>query len=80
MNSINRMTLYKLIWCRIRFWQNMQDISDQELADSLQVAKRTLKDYDRNAKNITLEKLDHFLSVNSLKLKDLSYYSHSNPR
>ncbi len=71
MNQSNRMTLYKLIWCRIRFWQNMQDITDQELAYSLQVAKRTLKDYDRNAKNITLEKLDHFLSVNSLELKDL---------
>ena len=58
MNQSNRMTLYKLIWCRIRFWQNMQDIMDQELAYSLQVGKRTLRDYDRNAKNITLEKLD----------------------
>ena len=71
MIQTNRMTLYKLIWCRIRFWQNMQDISDQELAYSLQVGKRTLRDYDRNAKNITLEKLDHFLCVNSLELKDL---------
>ena len=71
MNQSNRMTLYKLIWCKIRFWQNMQDISDQDLACSLQVGKRTLRDYDRNAKNITLEKLDRFLCVNSLELKDL---------
>ena len=40
----NRITLYKKIWCKIRYWQQLKDISDNELANDLDVAERTLKE------------------------------------
>ncbi len=66
-----RITLYKKIWCKIRYWQNLKDVSDSELAAYLQVCERTLRDYDKNARNITLEKVDNFLTVNSMELNEL---------
>ena len=66
-----RITLYKKIWCKIRYWQNLKDVSDSELAAYLQVCERTLRDYDKNARNITLEKVDNFLNVNSMELNEL---------
>lgn len=66
-----RITLYKHIWCRIRYWQRLTDISDTELATCLQVSERTLKEYDRSAQHITLEKLDNFLYVNNMEFNDL---------
>ncbi|SEH85747.1 hypothetical protein SAMN02910265_03068 [Ruminococcus flavefaciens] len=66
-----RITLYKRIWARIRYWQNLRDISDSELAACLQVSDRTLKEYDRSAQHITLEKLDNFLYVNGMEFSDL---------
>ncbi len=66
-----RITLYKKIWCKIRYWQSVNDVSDNELAAYMRVAERTLKDYDKNAKNITLEKIDNFLYINHMELNDL---------
>ena len=66
-----RITLYKRIWARIRYWQNLRDISDSELAACLQISDRTLKEYDRSAQHITLEKLDNFLYVNDMEFNDL---------
>lgn len=66
-----RITLYKRIWCKIRYWQNLKDISDSELASYLQVGERTLKEYDRSAKNVTLEKVDNFLYITGIELSDL---------
>ena len=66
-----RITLYKKIWCKIRYWQNISDVTDSELAAYMQVAERPLKDYDKNAKNITLEKIDNFLYMNDMELTDL---------
>lgn len=66
-----RITLYKKIWCKIRYWQNLKDVSDSELAAYLQVCERTLRDYDKNARSITLEKVDNFLNVNSMELNEL---------
>ena len=71
MKKDRRIALYKKIWCKIRYWQNISDVSDSELAAYMQVAERTLKDYDRNAKNITLEKIDNFLYMNNMELADL---------
>lgn len=67
----HRITLYKKLWCKIRYWQSLQDVSEKELADYLQVGERTLKEYDKNAKNITLEKIDHFLYINKMELNEL---------
>ena len=66
-----RISIYKKIWCKIRYWQNLKDISDNELASYLQVCERTLRDYDKSARNITLEKIENFLIVTNMELKDL---------
>ena len=66
-----RITLYKKLWCKIRYWQSLQDVSDKELAEYLQVGERTLKEYDKSAKHITLEKIDNFLSINKMELNEL---------
>ena len=71
MKKDRRIALYKKIWCKIRYWQNISDVTDSELATYMQVAERTLKDYDRNAKNITLEKIDNFLYMNGMELTEL---------
>lgn len=66
-----RITLYKRIWCKIRYWQHLKDISDAELASYLQVGERTLKEYDKSAQNVTLEKVDNFLYLTGIELSDL---------
>ena len=71
MKRTPRITLYKKVWCKIRYWQNLRDITDSELAAALQVGERTLHEYDKNAKNITLEKIDNFLDVNKMELNEL---------
>lgn len=71
MKKEKRVTIYKKIWCKIRYWQSLKDISDRELAAYLKVCERTLRDYDKSARNITLEKIDNFLVVNSMELEEL---------
>lgn len=71
MKREKRIALYKKIWCKIRYWQSLKDVSDAELAAYLQISERTLHEYDKNAKNITLEKVDSFLYVNGMELSDL---------
>ncbi len=71
MKKMPRITLYKKVWCKIRYWQNLRDIADAELAADLQVGERTLHEYDKCAKHITLEKVDNFLEVNHMELDEL---------
>lgn len=71
MRREKRITIYKLIWCKIRYWQSLKDVTDSEIAAFLQVGERTLKEYDKSAKNITLEKIDNFLYVNNMELAEL---------
>ena len=71
MKREKRIALYKKIWCKIRYWQSLKDVTDMELAAYLQVTERTLHEYDKNAKNITLEKVDSFLYANGMELTDL---------
>lgn len=71
MKKDKRIPLYKRIWCKIRYWQSLRDISDTELSECLQICNRTLKEYDKNAQHITLEKLDNFLYANNMELNDL---------
>ena len=66
-----RITLYKRIWCKIRYWQNLRDVTDTELASYLQVGERTLREYDKSAQHVTLEKIDNLLSVTGMELNDL---------
>lgn len=71
MKKQSRIHLYKLVWCKIRYYQQLHDINDENLANSLGVRLRTLKEYDKSAENITLGKLDSFLYINNLNLNDL---------
>ncbi len=66
-----RITLYKRIWCKVRYWQSLRDIPDAELASYLQVGERTLREYEKSAKHITLEKVDNLLYVTGMELNDL---------
>lgn len=70
-NKPQRITLYKRIWCKVRYWQSLKDISDAELASYLQVGERTLHEYDKNAANVTLGRIDGLLYVTGMELDDL---------
>ena len=71
MKNQHRLHLYKIVWCKIRYYQQLHDISDDILANHLGVHIRTLKEYDKTAENITLGRLDNFLYMNNLNLNDL---------
>ena len=66
-----RITLYKHIWCKIRYWQSLKDVTDAELASYLQVGERTLHQYDISAENVTLGRVDNLLYVTGMELNDL---------
>jgi hypothetical protein len=66
-----RITLYRRIWCKIRYWQQLKEISDAELASYLQVGERTLHQYDISAENVTLGRVDNLLYVTGMELNDL---------
>ena len=66
-----RITLQKRIWCKIRYWQQLNDITEIDLASNLDVVVRTLKEYDKDASNITLSKIDRFLYINDITLIEL---------
>ena len=66
-----RITLYRKIWCKIRYWQQLREVSDSELASYLQVGERTLHEYDKNATNVTLGRVDNLLYVTGMELDEL---------
>jgi transcriptional regulator with XRE-family HTH domain len=70
-NTTKRIPLYKIAWCKIRYWQQLNDISDIDLAHCLDVSERTLREYDKNASNITLSRIDRFLYAYNLSITDL---------
>ena len=65
-----RIPLQKKIWCKIRYWQNLNDISDEELAGFLGCSDRTLRNYDNNPSNVTLKTIDTFLMAADMSLED----------
>lgn len=71
MKKNERIALYKIVWCKIRYWQSLRDIPDEGLAAALDVRERTLHEYDKCAKHITLEKIDNFLVINKMELQEL---------
>lgn len=71
MNKQKRIALYKAVWCKIRYWQQLHDMTDEELASYLNCTKRTLQNYDRDAKNLTFQAVDSFLYINDMTLEEL---------
>ncbi len=66
-----RITLYRRVWCKIRYWQQLKEVSDAELASYLQVGERTLHQYDISAENVTLGRVDNLLYVTGMELEEL---------
>ena len=71
MKQEKRITLYKKVWCKIRYWQTLRDVSDAQLAADLQVGERTLHEYDKSAENVTLGRVDNLLYVTGMELDEL---------
>ena len=66
-----RITLHRRIWCKIRYWQQLKEVSNAELASYLQVGERTLHQYDISAENVTLGRIDNLLYVTGMDFNDL---------
>lgn len=69
-NKNKRIPLQKTIWCKIRYWQNLHDVSDEELAGYLGCSVRTLANYDNNPSCVTLQTVDTFLFAADMTLSD----------
>lgn len=65
-----RIPLQKAIWCKLRYWQSLQDISDSDLACYLGCSERTLHNYDIDPSTLTLKTVDSFLLVNDMTLSE----------
>ena len=63
--------LPKMIWCKIRYFQQLNGISKEKLAEEMSVHPRTISNYDNRPENITLSQIDCFLRANGLEFKDL---------
>ena len=66
-----RIGLDKMIWCKIRYYQQLYEVSDDDLATRLGVCVRTLSNYDKDAKNLTIGNIDNFLNLTSMTLQEL---------
>lgn len=69
--NIHQIPLYKIIWCKIRYYQQLYDISDDSLAAQLGVCSRTLSNYDKDARNITIGNIDSFLHSTNITFEEL---------
>ena len=63
--------LSRVIWCKIRYYQQLHKISNESLAEKLDIKPRTLTAYDRNAENIRLGQLEQFLNSYAITLDEL---------
>ena len=63
--------LPKKIWCKIRYYQQLYDISKETLAEQLNVQPRTLSNYDSKPENLTIGQICQFLKYNNLIFSDL---------
>lgn len=63
--------LERIIWSKIRWWQMLNGISDIQLANSLKVTERTICNYDKDASNLTLDKIDGFLEHAGISIGEL---------
>jgi len=61
----------KQVWCHVRMYQHLHDITNERLAEILGIGERTLHEYDKRADNITLEKIDNFLSYTGVTFMEL---------
>lgn len=58
-----RIPLQKEIWYKVRYWQNINDVSDKDLAEYLGCSECTLHNYGAASSPVTLKTVNTFLYV-----------------
>ena len=66
-----RISFDKILWCKIRYYQQLNDIPNEVLADIMGVKERTLHEYDKCASAVTLDKIGNFLEYTGLTKEEL---------
>ncbi len=66
--------LHRRVWLKIRLWQKLNNASDESLARYLNMSVRTLREYDNNAGNLSLERVESFMSATGLTLDTRQIY------
>ncbi|MCR5730000.1 MAG: hypothetical protein K6G20_06580 [Ruminococcus sp.] len=71
MRRTTNIPIHDRLWNSIRKWQRDTDTSNAKLAMMLGISERTLCDYDKSARTMTLEKVSNFLNCTngSIELK-----------
>lgn len=66
--------LHRQVWLKIRLWQKLNNASDETLARYLNLSVRTLREYDNNAGNLSLERVEGFMRTTGLTLEELTRF------
>ncbi len=64
-------TLYSIVWSNIRRYQYLNGISDDQLAQMLDLSTRTLYAYDKDPSALTLERLQTFVDSTGIEAAEL---------
>lgn len=62
----------QIIWSNIRRYQYLNQLSDEQLAESFGVSTRTLYSYNKNPSTLTLKHIQCFLNDSGLTMQDLT--------
>ena len=66
--------LHRQVWLKIRFWQKLNNASDETLARYLDLSVRTLRLYDNDAGSLSLERIERFMSATGITLDELTRF------
>ena len=69
--SISTQMIPKVIWAKIRYYQMLDDMPDEVLADYLSICTKTLRNYDKGAVNLTIGQIAEYLNRTNRKMTDL---------
>lgn len=61
----------RIIWGNIRKFQYLNDLTDEQLADVLNLATRTLYNYDKDPSDLTLKRIQLFIESLGLEIQEL---------
>ena len=64
-------TFDKKLWYKVRYYQQLYNISNQQLASYIGVSPRTLTEYDKNPSNVTLGRITCFLQAMDIEIEAL---------
>ena len=69
----NRFSISKKMWFKIRYWQNMLELTDVQLASFIGVCDKTLRALDKNCGTMTIDKVENFIVVNNMTFEEFWY-------